>query len=194
MNAARGGDALRRATTRGMIMNESIDPRALFTLSYGVYILSTGYEGKYNGQIINALMQLTGDPICVAACLHKNNYTTELVEKSGRFSVSVLEDSVPLQFIGIFGFRCGREFDKFKECSYEVREEGLPLVVDYSLAGIEAKVLSVQDVFTHKLFVGRVEKAVLLKEGYPLTYANYHRVKKGKSPANAPSAIFNKVK
>jgi hypothetical protein len=49
-------------------------------------------------------------------------------------------------------------------------------------------------VFTHKLFVGRVEKAVLLKEGYPLTYANYHRVKKGKSPANAPSAIFNKVK
>lgn len=194
MNAARGGDALRRATTRGMIMNESIDPRALFTLSYGVYILSTGYEGKYNGQIINALMQLTGDPICVAACLHKNNYTTELVEKSGRFSVSVLEDSVPLQFIGIFGFRCGREFDKFKECSYEVREEGLPLVVDYSLAGIEAKVLSVQDVFTHKLFVGRVEKAVLLKDGYPLTYANYHRVKKGKSPANAPSAIFNKVK
>ena len=175
-------------------MNESIDPRALFTLSYGVYILSTGYEGKYNGQIINALMQLTGDPICVAAYLHKNNYTTELVEKSGRFSVSVLEDSVPLQFIGIFGFRCGREFDKFKECSYEVREEGLPLVVDYSLAGIEAKVLSVQDVFTHKLFVGRVEKAVLLKEGYQLTYANYHRVKKGKSPANAPSAIFNKVK
>jgi len=194
MTAARGVDALRRATTRGMIMNESIDPRALFTLSYGVYILSTGYEGKYNGQIINALMQLTGDPICVAAYLHKNNYTTELVEKSGRFSVSVLEDSVPLQFIGIFGFRCGREFDKFKECSYEVREEGLPLVVDYSLAGIEAKVLSVQDVFTHKLFVGRVEKAVLLKEGYQLTYANYHRVKKGKSPANAPSAIFNKVK
>ena len=68
-------------------------------------------------------------------------FVEELVEKSGRFSVSVLEDSVPLQFIGIFGFRCGREFDKFKECSYEVREEGLPLVVDYSLAGIEAKVL-----------------------------------------------------
>lgn len=175
-------------------MDPAIDPRALFSLSYGVYILSTGYEGKFNGQIINALMQLTADPICMAACLHKENYTTELVEKSGRFSVSVLEDSVPLKFIGLFGFRCGREFDKFGECRYEVETNGLPLVTEHALAGIELKVLSVQDVFTHKVFIGQVEKAQLFKEGIPLTYANYHRVKKGKSPANAPSAIFNEVK
>lgn len=178
----------------GNSMENGIDPRALFTLNYGVYILSTGYEGKYNGQIINALMQLTADPICMAACLHKDNYTTELVEKSGRFSVSVLEESVPLKFIGVFGFRCGRDFDKFGECRYEVKEGGLPLVTEYSLAGIELKVLSVQDVFTHKVFIGQVEKAQFFKEGTPLTYANYHRVKKGKSPSNAPSAIFNEVK
>lgn len=69
---------------RGNTMN-SIDPRALFSLSYGVYILSTEFEGKKNGQIINALIQVTSDPICIAACLHKDNYTTELVEKSRRF-------------------------------------------------------------------------------------------------------------
>jgi flavin reductase (DIM6/NTAB) family NADH-FMN oxidoreductase RutF len=125
-------------------MEGSIDPRALFTLNYGVYILSTGYEGKFNGQIINALMQLTADPICMAACLHKDNYTTELVEKSGRFSISVLEDAVPLKFIGLFGFRCGREFDKFGECQYEIGSEGLPLVTEYTLAGIELKVLVVE--------------------------------------------------
>ena len=175
-------------------MDAAIDPRALFTLNYGVYILSTGYEGKYNGQIINALMQLTADPICMAACLHKDNYTTELVEKSGKFTISVLEDMVPLKFIGVFGFRCGREFDKFGECSYEIGDNGLPVVTEYSLAGIELKVLSVQNVFTHKVFIGQVERAQLLKDGVPLTYANYHRVKKGKSPSNAPSAIFNEVK
>lgn len=175
-------------------MDAQIDPRALFTLNYGVYILSTSHEGKKNGQIINALMQLTADPICMAACLHRDNFTTELVEKSGRFSISVLEDAVPLKFIGLFGFRCGRDFDKFSECTYEIGESGLPLVTEYTLAGIELKVLSVQDVFTHKLIVGQVEKAQLLKEGTPLTYANYHSVKKGKSPANAPSAVFNQVK
>ena len=174
-------------------MNSSIDPRALFTLSYGVYILSTGYENTYNGQIINALMQLTSDPICLAACLHKENYTTELVEKSGRFSISVLEEAVPLKFIGLFGFHCGRDFDKFGKCTYEV-DEGLPVVTDYSLAAIELRVISVQEVFTHKLFVGEVDESRLLKEGTPLTYAHYHQVKKGKSPENAPSSIFNKVK
>lgn len=175
-------------------MSDAIDPRALFTLSYGVYILSTAHDGKLNGQIINALVQLTGNPVCMAACLHKDNYTTELVEKSGRFAVSVLDESVPLKFIGVFGFRCGRDFDKFGQCNYKLGEEGLPLVMDYSLANIELDVLSAQDVFTHKLFVGQVRRASLVKEGYPLTYANYHRVKKGKSPANAPSSIFNEVK
>ncbi|MDI9369611.1 MAG: flavin reductase [Synergistaceae bacterium] len=175
-------------------MSDAIDPRALFTLSYGVYILSTAHEGRFNGQIINALMQLTGKPITMAACLHKDNYTTELVEKSGRFAVSILEESVPLKFIGIFGFRCGRDFNKFGECNYELGEEGLPLVTDYSLANIELEVMSSRDVFTHRLFVGSVKSARLLKEGVPLTYANYHRVKKGKSPANAPSAIFNEMK
>ena len=171
-----------------------IDPRALFTLNYGVYIVSTAYEGKMNGQIINALMQVTGDPICVAACLHRENYTTELVRKSGRFSVSVLEDSAPLKFIGVFGFRCGREFDKFRECSFTLDENGMPLVTDYTIAGIEARVVSSLDVHTHTIFIGGVEKAAILRDGTPLTYANYHNIKKGKSPDKAPSFVFNAIK
>ncbi len=171
-----------------------IDARALFTLNYGVYIVSTAYEGRMNGQIINALMQVTGNPICIAACLHRENFTTELIRKSGRFSVSVLDESVPLKFIGVFGFRCGREFDKFKECTYTVDEAGMPLVTDYSIAGIEAKVVSSVDVHTHTIFIGEVERAAVLKEGTPLTYANYHNIKKGKSPDKAPSFVFNTLK
>ena len=70
----------------------------------------------------------------------------------------------------------------------------MPLVTDYALAGLEARILSVHAVHTHKLFIAEVEKARLIKEGNPLTYATYHRVKKGKSPANAPSAVFNAVR
>ena len=175
-------------------MDSIIDPRALFTLNYGVYIVSTEYQGRKNGQIINALMQLTADSICMAACLHRDNFTTELVEKSGRFTVSVLEESVPLQFIGQFGFRCGRDFDKFSACAFETGEDGLPFVTEHALACMELEVISVQEIFTHKLFTARVLSAKVLKEGVPLTYANYHSIKKGKSPANAPTAVFNKIK
>ncbi|MDD2207632.1 MAG: flavin reductase family protein [Aminobacterium sp.] len=171
-----------------------IDAKALFSLSYGMYILSTEYEGQKNGQILNALIQLTSKPICIAACLHRDNYTTELLEKSRRLSISVLEETVPLKFIGVFGFRCGRDFDKFSACIYKRGETGIPIVTEYSLASIEARVLSVTEVHTHKLFIAQVEAAEVIKEGKPLLYADYHTIKKGKSPDKAPSAIFNTIK
>lgn len=171
-----------------------VDPKALFSLGYGLYIVSTEYEGKKNGQIINAMMQLTADPICVAVCLHKNNYTAELLEKSGYFSASVLENDVTMPFIGMFGFRTGREFDKFTNCKeWVVGENGMPRVTEYCVASLEAKVISTVDVYTHKIFVGEVTFAEQISAAKPLTYADYHIIKRGKAPANAPSAVFNKI-
>ena len=169
-----------------------IDPKALFSLSYGLYIVSTQYEGMMNGQILNAMMQLTAEPICIAICLHKDNYTTELINKSGLFSASVLESEVTMPFIGSFGFRTGRNFDKFANCKeWVIGENGVPKVTGSCIAVVEAKVVSVTNVFTHKIFIGEVTSAEQISEGKPLTYADYHIIKKGKSPANAPSSVFN---
>ena len=171
----------------------AVDPKALFTFSYGLYIVSTNLDGKMNGQVVNAVMQLTAEPICIAACLNKNNYTTELLTKSKKFSVSVFAEEVSLPFIGIFGFHSGREYDKFSQCAYKMTELGLPIVTENTVAAVEAEVIDVVDVHTHKLFIGEVKSAEVLAEGNPLTYADYHRLKKGKSPATAPTAIFNKI-
>ena len=171
----------------------TVDPKALFTFSYGLYVVSTSWDGKLNGQVADAVMQLSAEPICIAVCLNKNNYTTELLAKSKKFSVSVFAEEVPLPFIGIFGFRSGREQDKFSKCSYKMTELGLPIVTEHTLAAAEAVVTEVVDVHTHRLFIGEVKSAVVLAEGNPLTYADYHKLKKGKSHANAPSAIFNNM-
>ena len=171
----------------------TVDPKALFAFSYGLYIVSTSWEGKLNGQVSNAVMQLTAEPICIAACLNKDNYTTELLDKSKKFSVSVFSEEAPLTFIGIFGFRCGREYDKFSNCAYRTTDFGLPVVTEYTVAAVEAQVINVLDVHTHRVFIGEVQSASVLTEGKPLTYADYHMLKKGKSPASAPSAIFNKI-
>jgi flavin reductase (DIM6/NTAB) family NADH-FMN oxidoreductase RutF len=175
-------------------MDGKIDPKALFTFSYGLYIVSTAWEGKLNGQVADAVMQLTSDPIYITACLNKSNYTAELLEKSKKFSVCVFDQEVPLPFIGNFGFRTGREHDKFASCKYRVEENGVPVVLDYTVAAVLADIVDIVDVQTHKLFVGKVGSAEVLAEGTPLTYADYHKIKKGKSHVNAPSAIFNSIK
>lgn len=175
-------------------MADKIEMKAMFNLSYGLYVVTTAAEDKLNGQVANAVMQITGDPICVTVCLNKANLTTELIKKAGFFGVSVLEQEVPMTFIGQFGFKSGRDIDKFEGVNYKIGETGAPMVEDYSLSVFEAKVTEELDIETHTLFVGEVVTARALKEATPLTYADYHLIKKGKSPKTAPTFGFNALK
>lgn len=176
-------------------MDINIDRQALFSMTYGMYIVSTVFEGKRNGQIANTVMQITGEPgVCVTTCLNKLNYTAELIGKSGIYSVSVLEQDVPMTFIGRFGFKCGRDLDKFEGINSLTGVSGAPMVTDWSLSVIEAKVQKTVEMPTHILFIGEVVGARHLKEGTPLTYADYHLIKKGKSPKTAPTFGFNELK
>ena len=95
------------------------------------------------------------------------------------------ESSKPL-IIGTFGFRSGRDFDKFAEAP-EVKNF-LP-VVDGSIAHITCKVIDTMESKTHTVFLGEVTGAEVLSDDTPMTYAYYHNVIKGKSPKTAPTYI-----
>jgi ferric-chelate reductase [NAD(P)H] len=174
--------------------NNKIEMKAMFNLSYGLYIVSTVADEKLNGQVANAVMQVTGDPLCVTVCLNKANLTTDMIKKSGVLGVSVFEQDVPMTFIGQFGFKSGRDIDKFDGVNFIKGDTGAPMVTDWSLAVFEAKVKESIDIYTHTLFVGEVVSAKFLKTGTPLTYADYHLIKKGKSPKTAPTFGFNTLK
>jgi len=79
-----------------------IDFKSLFKISYGLYIVSSGDQNKGNGFISNTVFQVTAEPAKFAACCNKNNYTTELIQKHGAFSVSVLDKDTPPEIISIF--------------------------------------------------------------------------------------------
>lgn len=176
-------------------MDAVIDKQALFNMTYGMYVVSTLYGEKRNGQIANTVMQITGEPeICVATCLNKANYTTELISKSGVFAVSVLEQDVPMTFIGLFGFKCGRDIDKLEQINCLTGETGAPMVTDWALSVLETKVKQSIEMSTHVLFIGEIVGAKQIKGGMPLTYADYHLIKKGKSPRTAPTFGFNELK
>jgi len=166
-----------------------MNPKALHRISYGLYVISTSDGDKKNGQIANTLIQVTSEPQRVATALNKENLTHSMIEKSGVFSASVLSKSTPMEFIGQFGFKSGRDTDKFQGVNYRNGTTGAPIVVDNSIAYVEAKVMSTLDVGTHTIFVGDVVDCDILSDDEPMTYEYYHQVKGGKAPKTAPTYI-----
>jgi flavin reductase (DIM6/NTAB) family NADH-FMN oxidoreductase RutF/rubredoxin len=164
-----------------------MDPRTLHKISYGIYVVCSKNEEKINGQIANAIFQVTSDPPILAISINKQNLTHDFIEKSKKFSISILSEKTPMKFIGTFGFKSGRDIDKFKDVEYKLGKTKSPLVLDNALACIEAKVIDKIDVGTHTIFIGKVEDAEILSEEKPMTYEYYHKVKGGVSPKTAPT-------
>lgn len=166
-----------------------MDPNVLHNISYGMFIVSSNKSDALNGQIANTVFQITSVPVTIAISINKKNLTHEYIEASKYFSVSILEEDTPLTFIGKFGFKSGRQEDKFKDTGFKLLESGCPAVTDYSLAYLGAQVINSFDCGTHTLFLGCMRESAMLKEGRVMTYDYYHNVKKGTTPPKAPTFI-----
>jgi ferric-chelate reductase [NAD(P)H] len=166
-----------------------MNTKALYNLSYGLYVVASEKQGKLNAQIANTVIQVTSEPPAIAVCINKQNLTHEFITESKVFTASILSQDTPLSFIGHFGFKSGREVDKLKDVNYKLGEAKAPIVLDHSVAYLEAKVINQVDVGTHTIFIGEVVGADVLGEGEPMTYAYYHQVKRGTTPKAAPSYI-----
>jgi flavin reductase (DIM6/NTAB) family NADH-FMN oxidoreductase RutF/rubredoxin len=168
-----------------------MDTKTLHKISYGMYVVSSKREDKINGQIANAVMQVTPEPPIVTTCICKDNLTHDFINDSKVFTVSILEKDTPLKFIGHFGFRSGRDFNKFNEndVEYRIGKTGVPVIISNSVGYLECKVINTVDIKTHTAFIGEVIDAHTLKEAEPMTYAYYHEIKGGKSPKGAPTYI-----
>jgi ferric-chelate reductase [NAD(P)H] len=175
-------------------MDSKIDRSAFRNLSYGLYIVTSMDEERMNGQVVNTVIQVTSEPPRIAVIINKKNFTHELIAKSKVFSASVLEESAPMPFFGPFGFKSGRDFDKFSNVSFKEGITGCPLITEHALSVIEVEVINQIDLGSHTVFIGNVVSSEVLKEGTPLTYQYYHQVLKGKSPPNAPTYEAKKNK
>lgn len=167
--------------------DSDLDLQALFTLSYGLYVVTSHKNGRLNGQISNAVMQVTDTPPRLAAAVNKGSLTHEFVGDSGVFAVTVLAESAPKKLIGLFGFRSGRDTDKLSQVSHEIGPTGCPIVLDHALACMDVRVEATLDCGTHTVFVGEVVGARIIGTGKPMTYAYYREVLGGKTPPTAPT-------
>uniref|UniRef100_A0A7V3YHZ1 Rubredoxin-like domain-containing protein n=1 Tax=Candidatus Caldatribacterium californiense TaxID=1454726 RepID=A0A7V3YHZ1_9BACT len=167
---------------------------ALFSLNCGMYVVAARAGENLGGCIVNALVQVTAFPPQLVVSIHKDNATCELVERSGYFAVSVLDQDTPLQLIGLFGFRSSRETRKFDQVSHVFGKTGMPILSEHTVAYVEAKVVSRLDAGTHILFLGEVVEAEFVNSlAVPMTYAYYRDVKGGKVPRKAATYKEEKV-
>lgn len=167
-----------------------INFEAFFKVNYGLYIVSSGNESEQNGFISNSVFQVTAEPPQFAACCNKDNFSADLITRSGCFTVSVLRQDTDSNLIGKFGYKSGRDTNKFEGTKFIKGLTGAPVVLNDTLAWIECKTRNVFDVGTHLIFVGEVVQAEVTDDlTEPLTYSFYRKVKKGVAPKNAPTYI-----
>lgn len=166
-----------------------MEVKVFHKIGYGVYLVSSVSGEQVNGQTANALMQVTSEPQQIAIGINKNNLTHQFVKASRRVAVTILAQDAPVSLIGRFGFKSGREIDKFEGINHRICQNGCPVVVEHSVGYLEGKVVEEIDVGTHTVFIVGVEDAKMLRDVEPMTYAYYHQVKRGTTPKTAPTYI-----
>lgn len=166
-----------------------MNPSALFKLSNGMYVVSSVKENKINAQIADVVFQVTAAPSAIAACISTKNYTHELISASKTMAVSIIAQSAAFEFIGHYGFKSGRVFDKFAGSKYKHKlgRNGCPIILDHTVAWLDTKVKQAVELGTHTLFIADVVDAEILSDEQPMTYDYYRNVIKGMSPKNAPT-------
>ena len=162
---------------------------ALHKISYGLYIVTSGQDDKFNGQVANSMFQVTSNPATVAISINKENYTHGLIKSSRKFVVSILAEAAPMNFIGLFGFKSGRDVNKLQNVKTKTGMTKVPIVLENTVSYIEVELEKELDCGTHTIFVGNIVDGDVISNEEPMTYAYYQQVKGGKSPKTAPTYV-----
>lgn len=152
-----------------------MDNKAMNKLSYGLFVLTAKDGQKDNGCIINTAAQVTTTPNRITIAVNKQNYTHDMIKKTGVFNVSILDESSKFATYQNFGFQSGREADKMEEISFARSENGLVYLTQEANAYISGKVVSEVDLGSHTLFIADVTDAQVLSDTESVTYSYYHK-------------------
>ncbi len=153
-----------------------MDPKAMYKLSYGLFVVTANRDGKDNGCITNTAQQVTTEPNQITIAVNKNNYTHDMIVDTGKFTVSVISEEADFELFKHFGFQSGRDVDKFAgftDCRRA--ENGTMIVTKGTNAYLSAQVVSTVDLGTHTLFIAKVTDLDVLSGAASATYDYYQK-------------------
>ncbi len=153
-----------------------IENAALFTISYGLFVLTAKDGERDNGCIINTVTQITNTPKRISIAVNKGNLTHDMILKTGILNISVLTESSKFDLYERFGLHSGKDVDKFKTFDATERSaNGLLYVTEGVNALMSGKVISAVDYGSHTLFVADLTEAKKLSSEPSVTYAYYRK-------------------
>ena len=164
---------------------ETVEPNAMFKLSYGLFVLTAKDGKKDNGCIINTAAQLTSNPNRISIAVNKNNFTHDMIAKTGEFNVSILNTDATFDIFKWYGFQSGRDTEKIQGEKMPRSRNGIVYVEGCTNAFISGKVVDMYDYGTHTLFIADVTEARVFNNVPSVTYAYYfdHIKPKPQKPA-----------
>ncbi|MEG1985613.1 MAG: flavin reductase [Clostridia bacterium] len=161
-----------------------MDKTALYSISYGLYVVGVKEGNRDCGCIVDAFMQSTAEPTTVILCSIKANHTNKLIKQTGEFSISVLSKDVDFDIIKTFGLQSARDVNKWENVAH-IEKFGLPVLKD-ACAYIHCKVINSVELSTHTAFICEVLNAEK-GEGQPIIYADYLKEKRARAEVSATS-------
>jgi len=151
-----------------------MDKKAMYKLSYGLFVLTAHENEKDNGCIINTAIQAASDPNQLSICVNKANYTHDMIVRTGKFTVSVLSEQADFELFRHFGFQSGRDVDKFADFTDCARSaDGLFYITKGTNAYISVSVAKAVDLGSHTMFIGEITDMAVLSDVPSTTYEYY---------------------
>ena len=151
-----------------------MDKKAMYKLSYGLFVLTTKLGDKDNGCITNTAIQVTTEPNRIAFAVNKMNYTHDMLLESKTFNISIISEEADFELFKRFGFQSGREVDKFEGYDkYDVASNGITYIKDGTNAYISGTVFAKLDLGSHTLFICDVTDMEVLSDAKSATYEYY---------------------
>ena len=150
-----------------------MDDQAFRKIGYGLYVLTAREDGKDNGCIINTLIQVTDQPCRISITVNKGNLTCGMIERTGKFNVSVISEEADFALFRRFGYQSGRTADKFDSFPCSRAANGILAVTRMANALFSGTVRQTVDLGTHLMFIADVEDAEVLSPAETATYSYY---------------------
>lgn len=161
-----------------------MDKKAMYKLSYGLFVLTARDGEKDNGCIINTAIQAASEPNQLSICVNEANYTHDMIERTGKFTVSVLSEQADFELFKHFGFQSGRDIDKFTNFTGCARgADGLYYITEGTNAYISVTVDKTVDLGSHTMFIGEITDMAVLSDTPSTTYEYYQNHIKPKPQA-----------
>ena len=169
------------------------DMTALFKIGYGLYVVTSNDGKKDNGLIVNTVTQVTNTPNRIAVTINKDNYSHHVIKQTGKMNINCLTVDAPFKVFEQFGFKSGRNVDKFADCEPLRSDNGLVVLPRYTNAFMSLKVEQYVDVDTHGMFICSVDEARVISDRETMTYSYYFENVKPKPETQGKKGYVCKI-